>query len=170
MKRSSICFCLAGILLILSACAPAPAPAPAPEPVDITESDIAAILRLAVDFIEAVNSDNVSGQIVMYTDDAIRLGPNQESLVGVDAIRSNLESFYAEYEQDISVEVQEVEVRGDLAFARGIYTFSATPKAESPPVEMQVGKSLVILKRQPDGSWRLYREIWNTDAPVSPVE
>ena len=77
MKRSSICFCLAEILLILTACAPAPAPAPAPEPVDTTESDIAAILRLAVDFIEAVNSDNVSGQIVMYTDDAIRLGPNQ---------------------------------------------------------------------------------------------
>ena len=75
MKRSSICFCLAGILLILTACAPAPAPAP--EPVDTTESDIAAILRLAVDFIKDVNSDNVSGQIVMHTDDAIRLGLNQ---------------------------------------------------------------------------------------------
>ena len=168
MKRHLVPLCAAFTLLILTACAPAPAPEPEPE--DTTEADVAAIRQLVDDYVEASNSENVSGRIALYTDDAIRLVPNQESLVGIDAIRSNLESLYAEYEQDLSVEVPEVEVSGDWAFARGIYTFSATPKAESPPVEMQVGKSLVILKRQPDGSWRLYREIWNTDAPVNAVE
>ncbi len=168
MKRNWIFFSLAGTMLILTACAPAPEPAPEPE--DTTEADVAAIRQINDDFVEAVNSDNVAGQLALYTDDAIRMPPDQESLVGIDAIRSGAESFYAEYEQELTGEVQEIEVSGDRAFARGIFTFSATPKADSPAVEMRAGKWVHILKRQPDGSWKVYRDIWNTDAPVSPVE
>jgi ketosteroid isomerase-like protein len=28
------------------------------------------------------------------------------------------------------------------------------------------GKDLVIFKRQPDGSWKVYRDCWNFDKPL----
>ena len=39
-----------------------------------------------------------------------------------------------------------------------------TPKAGGEPTE-DSGKWLGILKRQPNGSWKVHRDIWNSDKP-----
>jgi ketosteroid isomerase-like protein len=71
-------------------------------------------------------------------------------------------------------------VTGDWGFDRGTYTITPTPKvageaAEGASIEQseigreldyaQTGKYLWILKRQPDGSWKIARGMWSSNHP-----
>jgi ketosteroid isomerase-like protein len=61
--------------------------------------------------------------------------------------------------------VQEVRVVSpDWAFAWGYYNYERTPK-EGGPTTRYYGKFSVILRRQPDGSWKKYIDCYN-DEPM----
>ncbi len=49
-------------------------------------------------------------------------------------------------------------------FTPSLHSDERTPKAGGPTEEFY-GKVLLILKRQPDGSWKKYIDIANDDAP-----
>jgi ketosteroid isomerase-like protein len=57
--------------------------------------------------------------------------------------------------------VEELEVAGDWAFAWGSETVTLVAQTGGSPIHMQ-GKGMSILKRQPDGSWKIARGINNT--------
>ncbi len=46
----------------------------------------------------------------------------------------------------------------------GRYTITLTPKAEAQPTD-DIGKYITVYERQGDGSWRMARDIWNSDSP-----
>jgi ketosteroid isomerase-like protein len=52
----------------------------------------------------------------------------------------------------------ETVIMGDYAFSRGNYAQTAMVKGS--PVELE-GKFMTIFRRQEDGSWRIYRDIFN---------
>jgi ketosteroid isomerase-like protein len=55
----------------------------------------------------------------------------------------------------------------DLAtwtFARGMYSATLVPKAGGAQIPID-GKFLTILARQPDGSWKIWRDIFNSNQP-----
>lgn len=54
----------------------------------------------------------------------------------------------------------DIEVAGDWAFSRGVY--SATQVVNGSDVDID-GKFMTILKRQDDGSWKIYRDIFNSN-------
>jgi ketosteroid isomerase-like protein len=61
--------------------------------------------------------------------------------------------------------VAELEGRGDVAYARGSYSMKiAVPGAPAPVDEK--GKYVEIWRRQADGSWKLARDIFNSDLPL----
>lgn len=59
---------------------------------------------------------------------------------------------------------EEVELMGDYAFERGRIMGSAKVSADSGPATLAYN-IMRILKRQPDGEWKVYRSIWN-EAPI----
>ena len=89
--------------------------------------------------------------------------PNEPSVIGKEAITARLQTRLEQFTQKLSSE--EVEVAGDWAFRRGTYTFTRTPKAGGQPIQDN-GKCLLILQKQPDGSWKTFRAIWNSDHPL----
>ena len=91
--------------------------------------------------------------------------PNQPALIGKEAIRSFFQTHFDQFATKGTDEPVEVEVAGDWAFVRGTYTITQTPKAGGEPIE-DSGKWLAIYKRQPDGSWKCYCDIWNSDRPL----
>ena len=66
--------------------------------------------------------------------------------------------------------IAETEVSGDWAFSRGSWTSTLTPKGEGAAFLID-GKFMTILRRQADGSWKLYRDIFNsnTETFVTPI-
>ena len=53
---------------------------------------------------------------------------------------------------------------GDQAVARGTYAATVTPKDGSEEIFID-GKYMTLLKRQPDGSWKIFRDIYNSNMP-----
>jgi len=133
--------------------------------VDI-EADIEAIKNLTEEYDAAINSGDLDSWMSLYADDAVRMQPNMPALFGKDSIRSVMQSFFENYTIDLKETTEEVIVAGDWAFARGTYNYTITPKVGGEP-SRDSGKWVAFNKRQPDGSWRIYRNIFNSNLPFS---
>ena len=84
--------------------------------------------------------------------------PNQELGVG----RSTIRNFFSALSViDFQLEPIEIGGRGDLAFARG--TYSWTVRAEEGEPATDHGQWLTIWREQADGTLLLSRDIWNSD-------
>ena len=66
--------------------------------------------------------------------------------------------------KDLKATVEDVIVCGDLAVETG--TFEQTLQRKSGEVITNRGKHLKAWRRQPDGSWRIVRNLGNDDAPL----
>ena len=103
----------------------------------------------------------------LYADNALVLYPNQPALAGKPAILTYFDQFFAEFEQnEFELSSSEIEVAGSWAFDRGEYRWKVMPRSGGEAVEDH-GKYLVILQRQPDGSWRVARDMDNSDRPLA---
>ncbi len=58
----------------------------------------------------------------------------------------------------------EIAGRGDLAYVRGTYKLKIVLEGHDPIPD--TGKYIEIRKKQADGSWLLYRDIFNSDVPL----
>jgi ketosteroid isomerase-like protein len=59
-----------------------------------------------------------------------------------------------------------VVVFGDAALERLTYTSRATPLAGGDTTE-DVGEGLHVYARQPNGTWKLVHDVWNSDLPLA---
>jgi uncharacterized protein (TIGR02246 family) len=131
------------------------------QPVDV-EADEAAIRNLHNQIAAASNAGDITA---LHTDDAIWMPPNEPALVGKEAIRTWAQSLFEQFTVEETVTTEEIQVAGDWAFLRGTYTFAVTPKAEGEP-QKETGNCFHIVQRQPDGSWKYTRLMWNSDQPA----
>jgi ketosteroid isomerase-like protein len=105
-----------------------------------------------------------AGDIDLYrailADDAIYMPPNTPPKAGAELRRwlgDFVENFTIEWLDFVHGETVVAE---DLAFHDYAYRWKVTPKAGGQPVLGQ-GKGIHIARRQPGGSWKLVRNIWN---------
>ena len=141
--------------------------APQPEQKRDVAADTTAINALRDKVTATFNSNDAAALAANYADDAIMMNPNQAAVEGKQAIQASYEAMFKENAGKITVTLVltplETQLAGDWAYDRGSATSTITPKSGK-PVE-QSGKYLVIVKRQADGSWKVYREISNNNAP-----
>jgi uncharacterized protein (TIGR02246 family) len=138
--------------------------ADAPTPLAATE--LAAIRATDTAFSSAVASGNAAGVAAIYLPDAHLLPPNAPAVQGRDAIQKFWGGLLGAYQVTIDVTSDEIEGRGDLAYARGHYTLDGTPKAKGTPPLHDQGKFLEILRRRPDGGWHYAVDMYSSDLPV----
>jgi uncharacterized protein (TIGR02246 family) len=121
-----------------------------------------AVRRVLVDeYVKADSAGSVDAKMRLYMADAVLLPPDGQAVVGYQAIRSWHQGTYARAAMQLTPTVDEVQMIGDWAFARGSWTGTTTPKAGGEP-RRESGKFVILLRRLPDGgSWRIAREIWN---------
>jgi len=126
MNRATVVLC--SVLVLAAGCAAPPEEeAPAPE-VDPVAENNAALSELAAKYLQAMNRGDADGLAVLYTEDAIRMQTNSKAKVGRDAIRLFAAADYADTNWDMQLRVDESEYSGDLAFVRGTYALSVSPK------------------------------------------
>src|SRR5439155_8419121 len=115
-------------------------------------------------YIEAATKGDVAALSGFYTNDAIVLAPNAKAVHGRAEIdKANTQMFSTTKVTALKLSTEDVQVAGDLGVETGAYEQTLTPKTGKPMHD--VGKYIVVRKRQADGSWKLFREIYNTDLP-----
>ncbi len=153
--------CLA---LLAAACGPA-AEQPVAEAPSQAE-DVAAIKALNLTAKAAFDAGDAAALADIFAEDAIFMPANEPALVGKEAIQSWIQTIFDQFTFKYTSETLEVDVAGDWAFERSTSAFTATLKAGGEPVFEDNTKDLSIYKRQPDGSWKVYRNISNSDRPL----
>lgn len=161
MTLRRVCLCAFGLtsMLMFIGCQTAPKPG---EKRDVA-ADTTAINALRDQFTAAFNSNDAAATAATYTDDAIMLPENQAAVEGKQAIQASYAAMFRENPVKVVLAPLETQVAGDWAYDRGNATMTVTPKSGKPIEES--AKYLVIVKRQPDGSWKLYRDIDNSNSP-----
>lgn len=134
----------------------------------MTRTDAEAIEGAVQDFLEAIKADDVDRMMRFYAADAVLMPPDQAARAGAEAIRGWFEGVLAQFAvEDFISSPQELELAGDWGYRRGRFTWFLSPRQGGPTVE-RPSKFLQIWRRQPDGTWRVARGIWNAD-PSPPV-
>jgi ketosteroid isomerase-like protein len=90
--------------------------------------------------------------------------PDEPAVIGKERIRARNGAALDRFTFDIGITNQEVRTAGDLAVARGTYKAVLSPKQGGGPISID-GKYMSILLKQPDGSWRIHRDIFNSNVP-----
>jgi uncharacterized protein (TIGR02246 family) len=131
----------------------------------LTASDQDAIRSASQAYTRAASGQDWSAWAGFFTADAMFLPPNSPAKTG----RAEIEAWGREFPpmKDLAIEPLEIEGRGDLAYVRGRYSLVLTlpNQAEQP----DSGKYIEIWRKQTDGSWKLSRDIYNSDVTLPPA-
>jgi uncharacterized protein (TIGR02246 family) len=127
---------------------------------DSHTQELAAIEKLLSQDIAATVSRDTAALTDLWTDDAVRLQQGEPDDIGKQAIRASNERFKAATPElrvlSYVPENKEVTVTDGWAFVWGYFTASYEESAGG-EVKRVRGKRLMILKKQPDGSWKSAR-------------
>jgi uncharacterized protein (TIGR02246 family) len=134
---------------------------PPTPPTDVNE--VAAAIRAVWDEYEAsILAGDPDRWIQLWEDDGVQLPPGVPPVVGKETIYSRISDDLATFDySEFVITNEDVEVNGDLAFARGNYVVTFAPKAGGETMDLN-GKYMTIFHQQPDGSWKIYRDIFNS--------
>jgi uncharacterized protein (TIGR02246 family) len=154
-----------GILTVLATalgCAPAQVEHTAEEAERQARAAIEAIEDAASEWTEAFRMEDPDRLAVVYTPNAVLLPMNAPLVAGDDAIVEWAERSFADAApEEVTVTTDEIEVAGDWAWRRGHFEMTLRPKDGEPYTTR--GRFLEIWERRADGSWKIARDIWNTD-------
>jgi ketosteroid isomerase-like protein len=130
--------------------------------------DMAAIERLHQQDIAATLSGKADDLTKLWTDDAVRLGRGGPAEVGKAAIyASDKRQETNNPGAQITVykpAIQDLQIMDGWAFEWGYFEGSYKESANANAMSIR-GKVLRVLKRQPDGSWKFARVMWDTVDP-----
>lgn len=150
-------------LFVGGACQPSPSQVPA----TTTGPEVEAIQAWFEHYTTAVNNGDLEAWASFIADDAVVMPPDELPISGMAELRPLYETVFATYAFDFKPRVEEVVVAADLAVLRAFFEETVTPKGEGEPLEFS-GSWLVILRKQSDGSWRMWRNMWGT-IPLPPT-
>jgi uncharacterized protein (TIGR02246 family) len=170
LRHSTTLLPIALAVLAGSACRPAPGerrPDVADQAPPLAAADLAAIRATDSAFASAAEAGDAAGLAGKYLPDAHLMPPNVPAIRGREAVQKFWGGFTDAYQLRMNVTADEIEGRGDLAYARGRYTLDATPKGKGSAPLHDEGKYLEILRRQPDGTWRLAVDMYSSDLPAA---
>jgi uncharacterized protein (TIGR02246 family) len=126
--------------------------------------DLEAIDRVRDAHVAAVNAGSAEAWAAQFADDGVQMPPSAPANVGKTMIRSWSQAFLDQFRVQFALAVDEVHVFGEWAFERGGYTISLQPKAAGPLMQDK-GKYITVYQRESGDSWRMARDIWNSDNP-----
>ena len=126
------------------------------------EEDLAAIEAFNARYVGAINDGDIETLSNLTTEDHIIFIPNRPPIVGKTANDEANGRVFENFDIDETWTPVETVVSGDLAYQRGTYTVASTPKAGG-ETRTTSGSFLRIYERQPNGEWRMTRDMFNSD-------
>src|SRR5713226_1065889 len=127
-----------------------------------TRSDLEAIERVRNAHVAALNAGDVDAWVGEFAEDAVQMPPHFPANLGKPAVRAWSQGFLNLFRCQFALTVNEVWVAGDWALERGRYTITLAPKGGGAPRD-EVGKYITVYERKAESSWKMSRDIWNSD-------
>ena len=134
------------------ACRPAP-------PAGLSDADRTALRAATDSFVQRVRRADWPAAAKLFGQTAVFMPTQQHAVTGQANIQAWMKAFPPISAFD--VKVVSVDGGGDIAYMAGIYIMTITPPGGKPIVD--TGKYLTVSRRQPDGSWPIVADIFNSD-------
>ncbi|HUR34459.1 MAG TPA: nuclear transport factor 2 family protein [Vicinamibacterales bacterium] len=131
-----------------------------------------AAVRAAHDaYVESINTNKAERWLAAVDEDAVFFVPNQQAIVGKDAVGVWITRYLQEVRTHWNKSVQDFVVSGEWAFGRYEYTAADSvvihdPETEGGGTANDSGWGLVVYHRGGDGQWRVARDAWGSDRPA----
>ena len=143
------------------------------QPVETSyEADVAAIRSLTAAWEAAIQAEDVPALLALCADDIVLMPPDAPIVRGKQALEESYRSLFEQSAVKATWPVEgteEIVVANDWAFHMSEFTVRMSPKTGGEATE-EYGKLIMIFQRQPDGSWKFAREIWNRNSPPPNME
>lgn len=126
--------------------------------------------RTAIDaankrFEDLFNKGDVAGAAKIYATDAILMPPNADFVKGDTAIANFWQGAYKNGVRNVSLTTVQSGVEGNYATELGTYRLDVQG-ADGKVVAHDNGKYMVLWKRNANGQWQWYRDIYNSSVPA----
>ena len=96
--------------------------------------------------------------------------PNVGSVKGKVEIRNFLQGFFDQFTMtELKTLDRNLHIAGDWAIEEGSYEWVVVPEGASEGMSDQIN-FIGIWHRQPDGSWKETRAIWNSTLPIAGLQ
>jgi uncharacterized protein (TIGR02246 family) len=128
------------------------------------EADITAIKDMLNRYANITSAGDWDQWISLWADDGVQMPPDYPARIGKEQIRAGMKPLFDQLNLDIVIQsIEDAKIYGDFGFTRCIYTLKATPKAGGETFDvMPEGKALTLYERQPDGSWKIVYDCFNS--------
>ena len=119
-------------------------------------------------FHQALRTNDSEGLFAYVAEDVVMMPPNEAPIRGKPAMQTWYRTFLSAFRTTTLILTdREVTVSDSWATELGQYEWGLQPTARGDSV-VDKGNYMQIWKRAPDGSWRFFREIWNSSIPSAP--
>ncbi len=135
--------------------------------VRVVSPDVIALEVALNQYAVALHAGDLELWLSLHADDVVKMPPDTPATYGIEALRARMEPVFDNFTFEMVLFPEETQVDGDLGFAWGNYTLSLIPKAGGDTAYID-GKYLTISKRQPDGSWKISYDCYNSNVPPTP--
>jgi len=156
-----------GFLVIITALFVISCSPPRPKPLDLAE------VRKAIEaqnakWADAVKKDEIDTLVSIYTDDVTVLPPNKPMAKGKDQLRATLSLMTARGVKITKASFTTLDVQAQDSTALEIGQYFMDIQRPNMPAASDTGKYSTVWKRQPDGTWKIYADCWNSSRPPQP--
>jgi ketosteroid isomerase-like protein len=127
-----------------------------------TEADVEAIKEIWEKYCSSAINGDVALRLSIWDEDFIQMPPNQPARSREEIEKGIEKSWASRNVLTFDIDAEEIVISVDWAYSRGTYV--SDRMVEGNTVRMD-GKFLTIFRRQPDGSWKIYRDCFNSNTP-----
>jgi uncharacterized protein (TIGR02246 family) len=131
------------------------------------KSDITAIRETLSQYAVGCNTGDFDLWISLWADDGVQMPPESPLRIGKEQIREGMKPAFDGMNLEIAItSIDEARVYGGLGLTRCTYTMKMTPKEGGDAINvMPDGKALTLYEKQPDGSWKVVYDCFNSNVP-----
>lgn len=125
---------------------------------------VADIVKAHKNYVNAINSNKTNRVMACYDKGAVVMQPDGPLVTGRGPIRKWVAGYFKAFKTHWIKKSKVMWVAGDYGFDQGVDTAADKPR-DGGPIQRYTVKGILIYKRQKNGEFKVYRDIWNNNSP-----
>lgn len=126
-------------------------------------ADAAPLAAIMERYAAALRSNDVETLVGLYAGDGVFMRENLPAVAGTDALRAAYRDLFAALKVDLSFNILEAEVAGDMAWLRGLST--GRIKVLATGAETTDSFNQLVVFRRVGGAWKIRCYLYASDRP-----